>query len=193
MKKIQLCVIGLACCAFTTFAQEVTVSTANDYLTANKKTDVTILFNTQSEGVKTPVIWGLDTAWPSEDNVRRGTNHIGKEHLGVGRVSFQPSDLIGEDGQLSSEQKRRLDERLRYIAISGVKDIALNIDHEVLCEGEDDTEERKKKALQGYGQLLSKQGVYCSEHRPLQRGRLHLLESRHHGRFQGDMPPYARR
>lgn len=148
MKKFQLSVIGLACCAFTTFAQEVTVSTANDYLTANKKTDVTILFNTQSEGVKTPVIWGLDTAWPSEDNVRRGTNHIGKEHLGVGRVSFQPSDLIGEDGQLSNEQKRRLDERLRYIAISGVKDIALNSDHEVLCDGEDDTEEWKKKAAQ---------------------------------------------
>ena len=148
MKKFQLSAIGLACCAFTTFAQEVTVSTANDYLTANKKTDVTILFNTQSEGVKTPVIWGLDTAWPSEDNVRRGTNHIGKEHLGVGRVSFQPSDLIGEDGQLSNEQKRRLDERLRYIAISGVKDIALNSDHEVLCDGEDDTEEWKKKAAQ---------------------------------------------
>lgn len=148
MKKFQLSAIGLACCAFTAFAQEVTVSTANDYLTANKKTDVTILFNTQSEGVKTPVIWGLDTAWPSEDNVRRGTNHIGKEHLGVGRVSFQPSDLIGEDGQLSSEQKRRLDERLRYIAISGVKDIALNSDHEVLCDGEDDTEEWKKKAAQ---------------------------------------------
>ncbi|MBO7267364.1 MAG: RICIN domain-containing protein [Bacteroidaceae bacterium] len=148
MKKFQLSAIGLACCAFTAFAQEVTVSTANDYLTANKKTDVTILFNTQSEGVKTPVIWGLDTAWPSEDNVRRGTNHIGKEHLGVGRVSFQPSDLIGEDGQLSNEQKRRLDERLRYIAISGVKDIALNSDHEVLCDGEDDTEEWKKKAAQ---------------------------------------------
>ena len=148
MKKFQLSAIGLACCAFTAFAQEVTVSSANDYLTANKKTDVTILFNTQSEGVKTPVIWGLDTAWPSEDNVRRGTNHIGKEHLGVGRVSFQPSDLIGEDGQLSNEQKRRLDERLRYIAISGVKDIALNSDHEVLCDGEDDTEEWKKKAAQ---------------------------------------------
>ena len=148
MKKFQLSAIGLACCAFTAFAQEVTVSTANDYLTANKKTDVTILFNTQSEGVKTPVIWGLDTAWPSEDNVRRGTNHIGKEHLGVGRVSFQPSDLIGEDGQLSNEQKRRLDERLRYIAISGVKDIALNSDHEVLCDGDDDTEEWKKKAAQ---------------------------------------------
>ena len=148
MKKFQLSAIGLACCAFTAFAQEVTVSTANDYLTANKKTDVTILFNTQSEGVKTPVIWGLDTAWPSEDNVRRGTNHIGKEHLGVGRVSFQPSDLIGEDGQLSNEQKRKLDERLRYIAISGVKDIALNSDHEVLCDGDDDTEEWKKKAAQ---------------------------------------------
>ena len=148
MKKLQLSAIGLACCAFTAFAQEETVFTANDYLTANKKTDVTIMFNTQSEGVKTPVVWGLDTAWPSEDNIRRGTAFIGKEQLGVGRVSFQPSDLIDENGELSSSQKKDLDNRLRLIGLSGVKDIALNSDHEVLCDGDDDTEEWKKKAAQ---------------------------------------------
>ena len=125
------------CTASLAQAQEQsTTASANDYLNANKKTDRTLVFNTNAEGIKTPVIWGLDTAWPSEDNVLRGTNHIGKEHLGVGRVSFQASDLVDANGELSSKQKRALDNRLRIIALSGVKDIALNSDHEVLCDGD---------------------------------------------------------
>lgn len=150
MKKHLLSAIALlsATCIATAQESVVTTASANDYIKANKKTDATIVFNTQAEGVKTPVIWGLDTAWPSEDNVRRGTNHIGKEYLGVGRVSFQPSDLVDENGELSSDQKRALNERLRYIAISGVKDIALNSDHEVLCYGDDDTEAWKNEAKQ---------------------------------------------
>lgn len=113
------------------------IASANDYLNANKKTDVTLLFNTNDEGVKTPVLWGLDTAWPDEWNIRRGTTFIGKEMLSVGRVSFQPSDLIGDNGELSEEQKKDLDERLGLISFTGVKDIALNSDHEMLCDKEE--------------------------------------------------------
>ena len=158
MRKYLLSTISIACMALTTFAQEETKHTAsaNDYLKANKKTDATLLFSTGSKGVKTPVIWGLDTAWPSEDNVRRGTNHIGKEYLGTGRVSFQPSDLVDENGELSASQKAALDNRLRIIAISGVKDIALNCDHEVLCAGDDDTEQWKKEAAQHRANYVGK-------------------------------------
>ncbi len=124
-------------------------ASANDYLNANKKTDATLLFNTNDTGVKTPVLWGLDTAWPDEWNIMRGINFIGKEQLSVGRVSFQPSDLIGDDGQLSEDQKKDLDERLRLMAMTGVTDIALNCDHEVLCAyGDDVTEEWKAEAAQ---------------------------------------------
>lgn len=148
MKKHLFCCILAV--ATISQAQESTTSiaSANDYLVANQKTNVTILFNTDSEGVKTPVLWGLDTAWPSEDNIRRGTNHIGKEYLGTGRVSFQPSDLVDENGELSASQQSALNNRLRIIALSGVKDIALNCDHEVLCSYEDDTEDWVKKAAQ---------------------------------------------
>lgn len=133
----MLC-IAMFFAALLTHAQDATqTASANDYLSANKRTDVTILFNTNDEGVKTPVLWGLDTAWPDEWNILRGTNFIGKEQLGTGRVSFQPSDLIGEDGQLSEEQKKDLDERLKLIGYTGVKDIALNCDHEVLCDNEE--------------------------------------------------------
>lgn len=144
MKKQLLSAISMLFIALATQAQESTpTATANDHLKANKKTDVTILFSTDSEGVKTPVLWGLDTAWPSEDNVRRGTNHIGKEYLGTGRVSFQPSDLVDENGELSAKQKSALNNRLRIIGISGVKDIALNSDHEVLCSDENAAQHRK--------------------------------------------------
>lgn len=80
----------------------------------------------------TPIHWGMDVAWNSADNVTRGTNYIG-EALTIGRVSFQPSDLVDAAGNLSAEQQETLQSRLDNIAISGVKDIILNCDHEVLC------------------------------------------------------------
>ena len=143
MKKRLIPCIALCCFTLLTHAQEATqqVASASSYLKANKRTDATLVFNTNDKGVKTPVLWGLDTAWPDEWNIVRGTNFIGKEQLGTGRVSFQPSDLI-IDGELSDDQKRDLDRRLELMKRTGVKDIALNCDHEVLCAyGEDDTEE----------------------------------------------------
>ena len=150
MKKHLIPCLALLCTTWQMHAQEATqVASANDYLNANKRTDATIVFNTNDEGVKTPVLWGLDTAWPDEWNMRRGTTFIGKGQLGTGRVSFQPSDLIGDDLQLSEDQKKDLDERLKLISYSGVKDIALNCDHEVLCAyGDDVTEEWIAKAAQ---------------------------------------------
>lgn len=148
MKKTFLYGIGLLCGALTAQAQNSTVASANDYLQANKRTDATVLFSTQAEGVKTPVVWGLDTAWPSEDNMRRGVAFIGKGQLAVARVSFQPSDLVDANGELSAEQKKDLNERLNLVALSGVKDIALNSDHEVLCDGENPTDAWKKEAAQ---------------------------------------------
>ncbi len=79
-----------------------------------------------------PLNWGMDTAWNSADNVTRGTNFIGTDILNIGRVSFQPSDLVDADGNLSSAQKQALQSRLNNISISGVKDIILNCDHEAL-------------------------------------------------------------
>ncbi|MBO5823353.1 MAG: hypothetical protein J6Q93_00155, partial [Prevotella sp.] len=108
------------------------IETASQKLVANKITNGVLPFDVLAEGKQLPIIWGLDTAWPDEGNVRRGTAFIGKENLGTGRVSFQPSDLI-VDGQLSNSQKNMLNRRLNIIKLSGVTNIALNCDHEVLC------------------------------------------------------------
>ena len=148
MKKRLYYGLSMLCIALTAHAQDTTPTTANDYLVANKMTDATLVFNTKDKGVETPVVWGLDTAWPSEDNMRRGTSFIGKAQLGVARVSFQPSDLIDENGELSTQQIKDLNTRLNLVALSGVKDIALNCDHEVLCDGEDSTDAWKKEAAQ---------------------------------------------
>ena len=156
MRKRLMLHAAMLCTALLTHAQdESQAASANDYLKANKRTDATLVFNTNNEGVKTLVLWGLDTAWPDEWNILRGTTFIGKEQLGTGRVSFQPSNLIGEDGQLSDEQKKDLDKRLKLMGHTGVKDIALNCDHEVLCDNEEQNfesteawEEWKKKAAQ---------------------------------------------
>lgn len=96
-----------------------------------------LLFNANAElgdcaVPATPILWGMDTAWDSEDNVTRGTNYIGKDVMKIGRVSFQPSDLVDADGNLSSAQQAALQSRLNHIMISGVRDVILNCDHEAL-------------------------------------------------------------
>jgi len=79
-----------------------------------------------------PIKWGMDVAWDNEDNVRRGTNYIGKDVMATGRISFQPSDLVNEKGELSATQQTALQTRLDHISISGVRNVILNCDHEKL-------------------------------------------------------------
>ena len=79
-----------------------------------------------------PIKWGMDVAWDYEDNVRRGTNYIGKDVMATGRISFQPSDLVNEKGELSAAQQAALQTRLDHISLSGVRNVILNCDHEKL-------------------------------------------------------------
>ncbi len=116
-----------------TFAQTTDAGPATGYcLEANIVTDRTLSFSTDDEGLRLPIQWGLDTAWPDEGNMLRGIAFIGKENLSIARGSFQPSDLISNDGTLSEAQTKALNERLRLIGLSGVRDVVLNCDHEVL-------------------------------------------------------------
>ncbi len=83
------------------------------------------------EGTEYKVTWGMDVAWNSSGNVRRGSNYIGNA-LNSGRISFQPSDSVGEDLVLSNSQQRSLRSRINNIKISGVKNVIINCDHEAL-------------------------------------------------------------
>lgn len=106
-------------------------TTSSQLLTVDNVAATAVPYSVDDAGQQFPVIWGLDTAWPDEWNMRRGTAFIGSENLGTARASFQPNDLI-VNGELSSSQKSALDRRLSLIRLSGATAIALNCDHEVL-------------------------------------------------------------
>ncbi len=124
---------AMSFCSSGLLAQTVEPKPTSSYnLVANMMTDRTVSFSTKKEGVRLPVVWGLDTAWPSSDNIARGIAFIGKENLGIARGSFQPNDLVTANGELSAGQKNALLNRLNLIKQTGVTDIVLNCDHEVL-------------------------------------------------------------
>ena len=110
--------------------------TGTDYLNAYKISNCAIPFDVESEGKPFHITWGMDTAWDWDFNVNRGIAHIGKDNLKTGRVSFQPIDLVTDNGDgtytLSARQKKRLKKRIDMIKTTGTKEINLNCDHEVL-------------------------------------------------------------
>jgi len=99
--------------------------------TVKRGTTLPYLF--YGEGVRHQARFGMDTAWDSESNVRRGTAFIGKDYLGTGRISFQPDYFVDENGQLTESQKSALRRRITHIKLSGVTDVLLNCDHEAMA------------------------------------------------------------
>ena len=82
-------------------------------------------------GQKLPdITWGLDAAWMSEGNIRRGVNFAGKELIDLIRISFQTTSAVGDDLELSSAQKTALNERIRLVKLSGTVNVNLNSDQE---------------------------------------------------------------
>ena len=127
MKRILFAIIATSA-ALTSYAQS-----GADYLIAFKPTDCTIPFDINAEGQPFRVFWGMDTAWNSEGNVRRGVNHIGVENFSTGRLSYQPTYKLVEksDGtfDLTSEQKRVLQSRITNLKLTGVTEANINCDN----------------------------------------------------------------
>ena len=132
MNKALLSII-VTSVALTSYAQS-----GADYLNAFKSTDCTIPFDINAEGQPFRVFWGMDTAWNSEGNVRRGVNHIGVENFSTGRLSFQPTYKLIEksDGtyDLTSEQKKMLQSRITNLKLTGVTEANINCDNAAAFE-----------------------------------------------------------
>lgn len=94
---------------------------------------VAIPYAYYGEGVVQSALFGMDTAWDDESNVRRGTAFIGKEHMGTGRISFQPDYFVSATGELTESQKTALRNRITHIKLSGVTDVQMNCDHEAMA------------------------------------------------------------
>jgi hypothetical protein len=81
----------------------------------------TLFFNTKAPGEKKAIThWGLDTAWPNPDNMRRGLEYMGKDQVDVIRVAF-PTDQALVNGDLPPEKKAELDKRIAIAKMAGDK------------------------------------------------------------------------
>ncbi|ASB47762.1 LamG-like jellyroll fold domain-containing protein [Alkalitalea saponilacus] len=103
-------------------------STSNN-LRTHQIPDRSLFFNLFDAGVSMPIIWGLDLAWLSESNIRRGVAFMGEDKVDLVRSSFTPTaPLI--DGELQAEEMAILNERLRIIdLLPSTTQVVLNCDH----------------------------------------------------------------
>ena len=141
--KHFMCIIALALPLWG-LGGSATAQTGADYLKAAQKADVEIVFDLSAEGKEYKVNWGMDTAWDWDFNVNRGIAHIGKGNFATGRVSFQPNDLVTDNGDgtytLSSRQQKRLKRRCDMIKLTGTTEVNLNCDHEALFTMQDEND-----------------------------------------------------
>ena len=91
----------------------------------------TVPFRISDPGEKLPDIqWGLDLAWLSESNLRRGVQFAGQDMIDIVRLSFQTTHSV-EGGELTSDQKKVLNQRIGYVKKWAPKaGINLNSDQE---------------------------------------------------------------
>lgn len=83
--------------------------------TPGRAQDRTVLFDLGAPGISKPVSnWGLDTAWYSENNVRRGAVFMGTGQVDVVRISFTTTNALVA-GQLGASQLFYLTNRLTWV------------------------------------------------------------------------------
>lgn len=125
MKKCILTVLfaTFGCCMQVLYAQ------STNLIVPQPATDRTVTFSVSDTGVYKPIVWGLDLAWLSESNIRRGIAFMGADRIDVIRASFQPT-LPLVNGDISGSQITDLNTRLGIIDLTGTKTkVVLNCDH----------------------------------------------------------------
>jgi len=86
--------------------------------------DIHFEFNGEGES-KAMTHWGVDTAWPSPDNVRQSIFHMGLEQVDVVRINFFMFEPLDENGEIGPESKAFIDNQLSLAALAGAVPIAL--------------------------------------------------------------------
>ena len=135
MKNLLLTITALS---FTLWGvgESANAQTGADFMQATKKADVDIVFDVTAPGEEYRVNWGMDAAWDWSYNVYRGIGHIGKGNFATGRVSFQPNDLVTDNGDgtytLTARQQKKLKARCDLIKLTGTTEVNINCDHEAL-------------------------------------------------------------
>ena len=106
-------------------------SSSSLFLQANTMANVTVPYYLQDPGIKLPVRWGMDGAWISEQNVRKGINHIGKANLSLFRLCFRTKNPLTNDSVLTSDHTTYLQRRMNLARlVSDTAQLILNEDQE---------------------------------------------------------------
>ncbi|MFT3752835.1 MAG: RICIN domain-containing protein [Paludibacter sp.] len=128
MRKSNLLIIIMLCVSGLVVTEAQTTSVSSN-LVAQPIPDRTVSFSVAAAGVSKPIIWGLDLAWLSEANIRRGIAFMGADRVDIVRASFQPT-LPLVNGDLQASQINDLNSRLNLIDLTGTKTkVVLNCDH----------------------------------------------------------------
>ncbi|MDF1572470.1 MAG: RICIN domain-containing protein [Bacteroidales bacterium] len=105
------------------------VTSSGNFLVPQPVPDRHVPFSVADTGVSKILTWGLDTAWPSEGNIRRGVAFMGADRVDLVRASFQPT-LPLVDGDLQQEQVEWINTRLALVDLTGPDTkVVLNCDH----------------------------------------------------------------
>jgi len=126
ISKISVIILLFGLGSFHIQAQ---TTSASNNLVVQPVPDRTVTYNLADPGVAKPITWGLDLAWLSETNIRRGIAFMGADRVDVVRASFQPT-LALVNGDLQAAQITDLNTRLNLIDLTGSKTkVILNCDH----------------------------------------------------------------
>lgn len=99
-------------------------TSASNNLVAQPIPDRTVLFSVSDTGVSRPVIWGLDIAWISKENMQRGIAFMGADKVDIVRSSFTPTDSL-LNGDLKSAQLATLNQRFAIMDLLGPNTVVM--------------------------------------------------------------------
>ncbi len=90
----------------------------------------TLYFSPSDVGVtKSVAEWGVDTAWPSYDNVRLSIAHMGQTNVDTVRLTFYTDQPLVDNGNgtfsLNNAAKNLIDNQLSLANLAGAKPLAL--------------------------------------------------------------------
>jgi len=138
MRSLGIWMLALASLyVVAVYAQDDMRTSSSNYLPANTKTDVNMPFLFASEGKRFSPTWGLDLAWINEQNIKKGVNHMGKENVGIGRISFRVLNPLKDDGSLTSDQIEGLQTRANIFKklVGPELPLVINCDNGYLPDG----------------------------------------------------------
>ncbi len=117
---ITIFILSATCCA----------AASAQVLPATPCSDRYLVFNTTDAGIRHEGIkWGLDTAWDNDANVRRSIAFMGQENVDVVRVSFQPTEALVNDEELTDTQRQAVNSRIAHARLAGSPELIINCDH----------------------------------------------------------------